>query len=128
MTIAIAMPTSQLIAVTPPCVASDAGSRKNPEPIMLFATTNVASTGPIFFAFVIVFRAPEREAPARGRRFGTSGLRNHVAGIVRHLRTVLLLEPLREPGVVHAVDEVQRDRADHVPHEEHQHALLDGED
>src|SRR3546814_1118622 len=41
------VPAIQLKTVTAPDAARLAGSRKNPEPIMLLATTNVARTGPI---------------------------------------------------------------------------------
>src|SRR5690606_15118877 len=47
------VPSSHEKAVTPPDSASEAGSRKKPEPIMLLATTNVASTGPIFLAVLV---------------------------------------------------------------------------
>src|SRR5687768_1828139 len=98
MTIAIAMPTSQPIAVTPPCVASDAGSRKNPEPIMLLATTNVASTGPIFFAVVMVVAGRKGKRRLGAGASGGSGLRDHVVRVVRHVDAVRLFEPLAEAG------------------------------
>ena len=59
------MPSSHASAVTPPDLASVAGSRKNPEPIMLLATTNVASTGPIFFAPLVIPMAAPRQPAVR---------------------------------------------------------------
>ena len=41
------MPITQAKAVTAPAPARLAGNRKNPDPIMLLATTKVANNGPI---------------------------------------------------------------------------------
>ena len=55
-------PWARLIAVTPPWLAREAGSRKNPDPIMLLATTKVANNTPIFFgATVLMRRGPRRQ-------------------------------------------------------------------
>src|SRR5690606_38163861 len=68
--IASTVPSSQLNAVTPPDLGRVAGNRKKPEPIMLLATTKVASTGPILRGTLALMRRSWKgklERPAHGR-------------------------------------------------------------